>query len=219
MPDNKRLVYVALINGKPELWSIAVDGSGASRLVDLSGDPHSSSIVPDGESVVISEGTSNREGIAMLRSWIDGSGRAETLLVERRHGGIRPMLPRVSPDGRFVAYTDFSTSAVYVRSLSSPSVLQVSLVGTNRNPVVWGRDSRHLYYLTPNGLVVIELETSPSLRVIERRTIRGFPMSDNYDLSPDGRTFALASAIHGSADIYVAVNWADEARRAWAGQR
>jgi serine/threonine-protein kinase len=213
--DGKRLVYVALVNGKAELWSVPVDGSGASRLVELRGDPVSSSVHPDGKSVIVSEITANREGIALLRVWIDGSARAETLLVERRHGGIRPTVPRVSPDGRFVAYTDYSTSAVYVRSLPGSGVLQVSVYGANRNPVVWGRDSRHLYYNIPLGLIEIELETTPALRVVQRRTIRGFPLSDNYDLSPDGKTFALASAIRGSADIFVAVNWADEARRAW----
>ena len=213
--DGKRLVYVALVNGKAELWSVAVDGSGASRLVELRGDPVSSSVHPDGKSVLLSELNGNREGISLLRVWIDGSARAETLLVERRDGGIRPTLPRVSPDGRFVAYTDYSTSAVYVRSLEGSSVLQVSIYGANRNPVVWGRDSRHLYYNIPLGLIEITLETSAALRVSARRTIRGFPVSDNYDLSPDGRTFALASAIRGSADIFVAVNWADEARRAW----
>ena len=213
--DGERLVYVALVNGKAELWSVAVDGSGASRLAELRGNPVSSSVHPDGKSVIVSEVSAGREGIALLRVWIDGSARAETLLVERRHGGLRPMQPRISPDGRFVAYTDYSTSAVYVRSLESSSVLQVSVYGANRNPVVWGRDSRHLYYNIPIGLIEITLETTPALRVSGRRTIRGFPLSDNYDLSSDGKTFALASAVRGSADIFVAVNWADEARRAW----
>jgi hypothetical protein len=45
--------------------------------------------------------------------------------------------------------------------------------------------------------------------------IRGFPFSDNYDLHPDGRTFVLVSPVRASADILVAVNWADEARRVW----
>jgi serine/threonine protein kinase len=214
--DGKRLVYVALVNGKAELWSVAVDGSGASRLVEMGGDPVSSAVHPDGKSVVVSENSASREGIALLRLWFDGSARAETLLVERRHGGIRPTFPRISPDGRYVAYQDYSTSAVYVRSLTGAGVLQVSVYGATRNPVVWGRDSRHLYYNIPIGLIEIELETTPALRVRGRRTIRGFPLSDNYDLSPDGKTFALVSPIRGSADVFVAVNWADQARRAWS---
>ena len=132
-----------------------------------------STVHPDGKSVIVSEQTANREGIALIRVWIDGSGRADTLLVERRHGGMRPTHPRVSPDGRFVAYLDYSTSAVFVRSLAGSSALQVSVIGSNRNPVVWGRDSRELFYVTPNGLIVIELETTPTLRVVRRRSIRG----------------------------------------------
>jgi serine/threonine-protein kinase len=214
-PDGSRLVHTALVGGKAELWSAAVDGSGTSRLAEMRGDPMTSAVVPDGRSVVVSEQTASREGIALIRVWTDGSGRADTLLVERRHGGLRPTHPRVSPDGRFVAYLDYSTSAVFVRSLSGSNVLQVSVTGTNRNPVVWGRDSRDLFYVTPNGLVVIELETTPTLRVVRRRTVRAFPLSDNYDLAPDGRTFAVVAPLRGSADIFVAVNWADEARRAW----
>jgi len=114
-----------------------------------------------------------------------------------------------------LAYVDYSSPAVHVRSLTGPSVMQVSTLPTNRNPVVWGRDSRSLYYVTPGGLTVIELQTSPTLGVAGRRMIRGFPVSDNYDLHPDGRTFVLASPVRATADIIVAVNWADEARRTW----
>ncbi len=219
--DGNRLLFTAVKGVKSELWSAAVDGSGAAQLAAVDGDVMFSAAHPDGKSVLVTEVSANGEGIALLRVWFDGSGQADTLYVERRHGGVRPLWPRVSPDGQFVAYVDYSSSAAYVRSLTGPSVMQVSLLPTNRNPAVWGKDSRSLYYVTPQGLNVIDLETSPTLGVAGRRIIRGFPVTDNYDLHPDGRTFVVASAIRASADIIVAVNWADEARRVWraAGQR
>jgi Tol biopolymer transport system component len=213
--DGSRLLFTAVKGAKSELWSAAVDGSGAAKLAALQGNVMFSAAHPDGKSVLVSEVAANGEGISLLRVWIDGTNQADTLYVERRHGGVRPLWPRVSPDGRFVAYVDYSSSAVYVRSLTGPSVMQVSTLPTNRNPVVWGRDSRSLYYVTPGGLTVIELQTSPSLGVTARPMIRGFPFSDNYDLHPDGRTFVLVSPVRASADILVAVNWADEARRVW----
>jgi eukaryotic-like serine/threonine-protein kinase len=213
MPDSKRLVHTALVGDKSELWSSAIDGSSTAQLIEIPGASYSA-VHPDGKSVIVTEVTGRRGQIALMRRWLDGSKRADTL-VEERVGGLRPMFPRISPDGRFVTFVDWSNSAVYVKSLSPSSALQVSLAGTNRNPVVWGNDSRHLYYSLPVGLVVIELETSPSLRVVQRHTIASFPYSENYDLAPDGKTFALIAPLRGTADVFVAVNWADEARRAW----
>jgi Tol biopolymer transport system component/tRNA A-37 threonylcarbamoyl transferase component Bud32 len=213
--DGQRLLYTAVKGPRSEIWSAAVDGSGSAKLADLEGNVMFSAAHPDGKSVLVTESSAKGEGISLVRAWIDGSARAETLYVERRHGGVRPLWPRISPDGRFVVYVDYSSSAVYVRSLTGSSVMQVSLLPTNRNPVVWGKDSRSLYYVIPMGLVAIDLETTPTLRVAGRRIIRGFPVSDNYDLHPNGRTFILASAVKASADLIVAVNWAQEARRAW----
>jgi eukaryotic-like serine/threonine-protein kinase len=215
MPDGKRLAHSSLVGDKSELWWSAIDGSGTARLVELQGDALYSAVHPDGKSVVVTERTGGRGQLALMRHWLDGSKRVDTL-VEERVGGLRPIYPRVSPDGRFVTFVDWSNSAVYVKSLMGSSALQVSLAGTNRNPVVWGKDSRHLYYSLPIGLVAIELETSPSLRVVRRHTITSFPYSENYDLAPDGSTFALVAPVRGTADVFVAVNWASEARRAWS---
>lgn len=98
--------------------------------------------------------------------------------------------------------------------------MQVSATGTDDNPVAWGPDSRRLYYASADGLTVIELQTSPTLAVVRRRTIRRFLPNADYDLSPDGKTFVVVTPVRASADVFVAVNWADEARREWrAGEK
>jgi Tol biopolymer transport system component/tRNA A-37 threonylcarbamoyl transferase component Bud32 len=216
MPDGARLVHTALVGDKSELWSSAIDGSGTTRLVETDGDALYMTVHPDGASVILTERIGRTGQIALMRRWLDGSKRVDTL-VEERVTGVRPMYPRSSPDGRFVTFVDWSNSAVYVKPLTRSSALQVSVAGSNRNPSVWSSDSRHLYYSLPTGLVVIELETSPSLRVVRRHTISSFPYSENYDVAPDGRTFALVAPLRGTADVFVAVNWATEARRAWSG--
>ncbi len=213
-PDGTRLIYASVRRDQVELWSTAVNGAGASRLIELGGEPLTIDAVPDGRSVVVSECCSEPAGTALLRAWIDGSRRIDTLVTEQAHG-VRPIAPRVSPDGRLVAYIDQTTSEIYVRPLGEARIVQVSIESTNRNPVVWGRDSRRLFYVTPDGLTEIELETAPTVRVLRRRVLRDFPRSGNYDLSPDGRTFALVSPLRWNADVVVTVNWLDEARRAW----
>jgi dipeptidyl aminopeptidase/acylaminoacyl peptidase len=140
-------------------------------------------------------------------------------LVSGRADGIRPEDPRISPDGRWVAFIERSSGDVWVRSLTGPALLQVSVKATEGNPVAWGPDNRRLYYANTEGLHVIELQTAPSLGVTRRRLIGRFPSASDYDLSPDGRTFVVVMPIRSTSDVVVTVNWVDEARRAWSAQQ
>jgi Tol biopolymer transport system component len=190
-----------------------VDGSApASTLLDFGVAPRYSAMTPDGKAVLVS--TSRAAG-SLLRGWLEGSGRVDTL-VSMAKDGIRAEDPKVSPDGRWVAFIERSSYEVFIRSLSGPGLLQVSARGTEGNPVVWGPDSRRLYYADTEGLHVIELQTMPTLAVSRRRLIGRFPNVSDYDLSPDGRTFIVVNPIRNASDVIVAVNWADEARRAWS---
>jgi len=189
-----------------------VDGSApASTLLDFGVAPRYSAMIPDGKAVLVS--TSRAVG-SLLRGWLDGSGRVDTL-VSMAKDGIRAEDPKVSRDGRWVAFVERSSYDVFVRSLTGPGLLQVSARGTEGNPVVWGPDSRRLYYADTEGLHVIELQTMPTLAVTGRRLIGRFPNVSDYDLSPDGRTFIVVNPIRASSDVIVAVNWIDEARRTW----
>jgi hypothetical protein len=91
----------------------------------------------------------------------------------------------------------------------------VSLKSSEGNPVVWGPDSRRLYYVNTEGLHLIELQTTPRLGVARRRFVGRFPAATDYDLSPDGRTFIVVRPVRSVSDVIVAVHWADEARLAW----
>ena len=43
-----------------------------------------------------------------------------------------------------------------------------------------------------------------------------FPSTTDYDLLPvDGRNFVVVVPIRSTSDVVVAVNWVNEARRAW----
>ena len=164
-------------------------------------------MLPDGKSVIVA---GSRAGL--VRRSLDVSGRVDTLVTLEKDG-IRAEDPRVSPDGRWLAFIERSSYEVWVRSLTGPGLLQVSVKGTEGNPVTWGPDSRHLYYINTEGLQVIELQTTPTLAVKNRRLIRRFPPVTDYDLSPDGQTFVVVNPIRVSSDVIVVVNWLDEARR------
>jgi hypothetical protein len=161
--------------------------------------------------------------IALARVRSDGTKYIDTLAATTRDGEI-PFAPRVSPDGCWVAYLDarggywFVSSRAWVRSIDGSAAVQVSANATGGNPVVWGPDSRRLYYASTDGLVEIDLKTTPTLAGVRRRTIHSFPSlaSHDYDLSPDGKTFVVAKPVNSAADVIVALHWADQARRAWS---
>ena len=217
--DNKRILYTKVLDGgrQFELWTIPVDGSApASRFVELPMFPVKSSMAPDGKSVVVQ--STQTPTSALLQAWLDGSHRIDTLIITRGEN-VRPINPRVSPDGKWVAYADRTTSEIWVRSLEGTTVLQVSLAATADEEVVWAPDSHHVYYKGAGGLNVVELQTTPTLGVVGRRVIGKFPRLGDYDIAPDGKTFVVVSPVRGAADILVAVDWATEARRQWHGSK
>jgi hypothetical protein len=111
----------------------------------------------------------------------------------------------VSPDGRWLAYTSDQTGTqeLYLRSLAGGGdEIRVSLEGGSEP--AWGPGGRELFYRAPERnremLVAAAIRYSPELAVTERRAL--FDVSNvlsssphtNYDVSPDGRTFAMVQA-------------------------
>jgi hypothetical protein len=89
---------------------------------------------------------------------------------------------------------------VFVRALAGTGEeVQVSQQGGSEP--VWGPDGHELFYRAAVGdrveLVLAELRTAPELEVISRRQmfsideIVGTSPHANYDIAPDGKTFAM----------------------------
>jgi hypothetical protein len=92
----------------------------------------------------------------------------------------------------------FRVAAVYA-AVGEGELVQVSQRGGSEP--VWRRDGRELFYRRTGGggtaLVAAQIRTTPSLGVAARQEL--FSLVDlvgsqphaNYDISPDGRTFAM----------------------------
>jgi Tol biopolymer transport system component len=215
--DGRRLYAPRSADGVVEVMNVPLDGAPEIRLVSLPAAGGGSAMAtPDGRSLVYGAVFDRNGGSGILRAWIDGSEKLDTLVLESRDR-IVPFRPRVSPDGRAIAFVDRNTGDVYVQSLLGGGALQVSeLPSRFQRAVVWGADSRTLYYSGATGLNIIEIETSPALRVVRRMVKPGFPIGQSYDLAPDGKTFVTSSPNNSGLDIWVVVNWLDEARRVWS---
>ena len=199
-PDGQHLTYATFRKGVFGVYRVkAGGGSPPDSLITSSSLGYTGDWLPDGKRLITTLNEVQPRSAADI-GIIENAGR----------GPVRPLIvnqfqtqyPAVSPDGRWLAYTsDHSgTNELYVRPLSGDGdEVQVSQNGATEP--VWSRDGRELFYrgISERGvdLVAATVRTSPTFDVISRRNL--FPVWDmgaafphaNYDISPDGKTFAL----------------------------
>ena len=160
-----------------------------------------------------------RDGSALITDGNDMRGESNGDIVRVAGNGRGPVEPVVaspyeesygmpSPDGRWLAFVSDQSGRqeVYVRPLGSDGEqMQISQGGATEP--VWSPDGRELFFRTARGkseLAAATLRTAPAFGVVSQRTL--FPMEDmvgaqphaNYDVSPDGQTFAMIRRNPGS---------------------
>jgi eukaryotic-like serine/threonine-protein kinase len=226
--DGSRVIYVASVRGQREVWATPLDGSTApARLVDVEGDAASVVSTPDGRFVIVSRWARGDSRLELLRVALDGPPRIDTLVSPKGPTDARPVSPRMSPDGRLVAFADRTRRSVHVRALDGKGEIQISTDG-GCCPL-WAADGRRVFFRNAERLVAVDLQTSPALGVVKRASSPGFWATGvlattyedaHYDLSPDGRAFVAVTPVSSEIKVFVAFNWAEELRREWqAGGR
>ena len=142
----------------------------------------------------------------------------DTTLVPLLTTGAREMSPRVSPDGRWLAYSsnESGTPEVYVRPFpeTASAKWQVSTAG-GVEPA-WSSTGRELLYITAKAdMVSAEIPVGANFSVGKQRTLfsmaqfaQGGPVP-SYSLSPDNKRFVVMR--EGEAgqpgELVVAENW------------
>ncbi len=181
---------------------------------------------PDGKDVVTRPFTGGSERVVMGRSgtqfpsdWLrDGSalmitddvsdGRHDILVQPADGSSPRPYVAtgadetaaRVSPNGRWVAYTSDESGAaeVYVDSYPQPGRRRVKIsLGGGMHPV-WRGDGRELYYWRNGALIAVRMAesidgappASGAQTVLFRAPYQG-NLNTMYDVSPDGQRFVI----------------------------
>ena len=201
-PDGRHIAYISASRSGGALTlyrTLPGRASEVDSLISSTAIAYTGVWLPD-RSAIVTGGNSlagdSRGDIAIIRS--AGRGPVEPLVATR----FEESFPAVSRDGRWLAYTSDQTGSneVYLRPLDRQGdELRVSLAGGSEP--VWGPDGGELFYRAPRGnaavLVSATLALNPEPAVTERREL--FDVSamatttphSNYDISPDGRTFAM----------------------------
>jgi len=197
-PDGQFITYTSVIKGG--IFKTRAGGGGQpDSLISTVGIGYTGDWLADGKQLIttltdIKPHSASDIGIITN----GGRGPLKPLIVDEFH----TMYPAVSSDGKWLAFVSDKSGSqqVYVRPIDGGGDdVQVSVNGGTEP--VWSRDGRELYYRGDTDrsteLIAVSVRFSPAFDVVSRRTL--FPVSDmaagvphaNYDLSPDGKTFAM----------------------------
>jgi len=131
------------------------------------------------------------------------------------HPGFRETEAKLSPDGKWLAYSsdESKRNEIYVESFPTPEgKFQISTDG-GRIPV-WSRDGRELYFISAdNKMMAVKINTaggkfqaSVPQPLFDVRIAAG--LSPNFDVSKDGR-FLIPTAVGEASNVpmTVVLNW------------
>ncbi len=151
----------------------------------------------------------------------DGSGWEPHPFLQTPFGEV---VPRFSPDGRYVAYVsdESGQNEVYVQPFPEGG-RKVTVSSNGGTQVRWSRDGKELFYVERQTLLAVSVSSGSSFsvgsatRLFEHTGLLPGGNYAPYDVSADGQRFILAEPVGEGADapelsIRVVMNWYEEFR-------
>jgi hypothetical protein len=215
-PDGRRLAWTDAVARKV-LWQPADGSRPAERLI---ADGRGVVFTHGGDSALTAFGPLTGPDWKLVRIPADSGTAGRTLLPS----AIMPH-PRLSPDGRWLAYVseESGTREVYIRAFPGPGArVQVSS-GGGTEPV-WHPKGRELFYRTATTLMAASLSMSPEPSVVRRDSLFLIGLTvptqvANYDVMPDGDHFVTIRPRMDGAPPMAVVHWITELRERMAAAR
>jgi hypothetical protein len=213
-PDGSRVTYFstpAAGTGAGDIWWARADGTGQPELL-LEASPGfaQGSWSPDGQSLVLRTavlGTigGNRPGARDIYAFRPEVDRAATPLVATAEYAEQD--PRVSPDGRWLAYVSNETGRdeVFVRPYPDVEAAKVQVSASGGFGPLWSHSGPELFYVDrDDNIVAVRFDASRGFRVVGRDVL--FPIPEEYvrtigangiDVAPDGQRFLMGRSLTG----------------------
>jgi serine/threonine-protein kinase len=229
--DGKRIAFTLgdlsqLRSGVNQLRSAvywkAADGTGGDdrlvpeRLMDLRPRSWSS----DGKTLLLDELPISGEAQSAIDALpLEGDRKLTTLLK----GKILLAQPKISPDGRWMAYTSNESGKyeVYVRPFQEVNKGKWQVSTSGGDSLLWSPDGCELFYRNGDSVMAVAVETEPTFKPGKTEALfQGKYTSQEWDISPDGKRFLMVKEIRSNASegggprkINVVLNWTEELKQ------
>jgi eukaryotic-like serine/threonine-protein kinase len=218
-PDGTRVLFSATAQGPWDLFVKPASGGAQAALLASSTDKFCSDWSPDGRFVTFHVPVPRtRWDIWLLPTF--GDRRPLPYL----HTEFDEMQGRLSPNGRWMAYTSNVSGAleVYVETIpASNGKWQISTAG-GMDPH-WRRDGKELFYIAADQmLMAVPVKTERTFEagipvpLFPTRVSAGVvPYPATYDVSADGQRFLMNAIVEDApvSPIAVVVNWTADLKR------
>jgi Tol biopolymer transport system component len=216
-PDGTRIAFSQGMPGRADVDVFVADASGKSPVERFGGsdaDEFPSQWLPDSSVLVGTQGVRGENVLVVRRGASDVTPILQADWVERD--------PRVSPDGRWLAYVSRESGRDHLYVRRWPTLENKVKVSEGDAPMaqssfpLWSRDSRTLYYHQQQQIIAaIVMDAGDSVRITSRRVLEDGVRGILADLHPDGRRFlvlALDAATYTVAAraprrLVVVTNW------------
>ena len=185
-PDGKRIVYSSTRGGPAVIRSKPAHGAGDDELL------------VENPFINRAESWSDDGGLVMMQVhdndveiWIRPTASAPHRYPASRVGALDP---RVSPDGRWVAYRtdDSGQNEVFVDRFPAASSGGVQVSKQGGTTPVWSLDGRELFFKIGNDFWSAPVTAPGTFREPRRLFVANLPANDAfYDVGRDGRILAV----------------------------
>ncbi len=221
-PDGKQIAFAASrgtgAGASRQLLRKPADGSGSEEML-FRGDGHShvSDWARDGGALVFTEQVA-ATGVDIWILPLEGERKRRPFLQTP----FNENWPRLSPDGRWLAYqsNESGRNEVYVQPFPGPGgKWQVSTDGGARP--VWAASGRELFYRYGERIMVAPVEPGSSFSAGTPSVLFEGRFEEAYDLAPDGKRFLMLRTQDAALvpQLNVVLGWTEELERRLAKKR
>jgi serine/threonine-protein kinase len=200
-PDGRIVAFIRDSLNSSSVYARAVDGSTPERLL-VRLDRQVQEVVwsPDGRWLVLR--TDNAS--AGLGDIVGVRTSGDTTPVPLVASAFTELMPAISPDGRWLAYTsnESGTNEIYVRPFPASTAARWQVSNGGGDQARWSSDGRELYFFDrASHLVAASLRPGPGFEVAETRPLFEVPgvylvpgFHQSYDVLPGGKGFLFIRA-------------------------